>query len=99
MMNKPVFYKRILHDFLQRFDGTDHVIVAALADKRRDEARRQAHSTKGLAASIGAAALSDAATILETTLKTDAACDVELAAFSRELTIVIDGLRTAFTTH
>ncbi len=99
MMNKPMFYKRILHDFLQRFDGTERVIAAALADNRRDEARRQAHSTKGLAASIGAANLSDVAAILENTLKTDAGCDAELAAFSRELTIVIDGLRVAFATH
>jgi two-component system sensor histidine kinase/response regulator len=99
MMNKPLFYKRILHDFLQRFDGTERVIAAALADNRRDEARRQAHSTKGLAASIGASALSDVAAILEAILKTDAACDVELAAFGRELAIVIDGLHAAFATH
>jgi PAS domain S-box-containing protein len=96
MMGKPVFYKRVLNDFLQRFDGVERVIGTALAEGRRDEAKRQAHSAKGLAGSIGATALSEAAARLEQSLAgtTDNASLLE--AFQRELFIVIDGLRDTF---
>ena len=96
MMGKRHFYRKILGDFLQRFDGNERVIATALADDNREEARRQVHSVKGLAASIGAQALSDAAAQLEQALVRDGDPDAELAAFGRELSVVLDGLRNAF---
>jgi two-component system sensor histidine kinase/response regulator len=96
MMGKPVFYKRVLHDFLQRFDGVDRVIDTALAEGRRDEAKRQAHSAKGLAGSIGATALSEAAAKLEQNLAGSIDDAAVLDAFRRELSTVIEGLRPAF---
>ena len=97
MMNKSRLYERVLRDFHQRFrDEADH-IRTALAAGDRDEARRRAHSTKGLAGSIGAVALQAAALRLEAAIA-DATDDqaAALAAYADELQRVIAGIARGF---
>jgi CheY-like chemotaxis protein/nitrogen-specific signal transduction histidine kinase/HPt (histidine-containing phosphotransfer) domain-containing protein len=96
MMGKPVFYERILRDFHQRFVGVERTIAVALANDRREEAKRQAHSIKSLAASVGAMALSAAAAGLEQSIDSNNLSQAELAVLGSELAVVMDGLARTY---
>jgi len=97
MMNKPAFYEKMLKTFHDRYAAAPAVIDAHLAAGGNDDARREAHSVKGVAASIGAGALRDAALALEKALAA-AQPDVsaEIAVFAERLAEVIGGLRAHF---
>ncbi|MGJ8670204.1 MAG: 7TM diverse intracellular signaling domain-containing protein [Oceanococcus sp.] len=58
-------YGRLLQDFLQRYAGSDKDIADLLAKEQRTEARRLAHTVKGLAASLGMKPLQQQALRLE----------------------------------
>ena len=93
---KPSFYERILRDCLLRFDGADRMISNALATGNVAEAERQAHSVKGLAASIGAEPLSDASATLELAIRQGNLTAPALDRFGSELSLVVAGLRAAY---
>lgn len=97
MMNKPALYERVLRDFGQRFANEGAVIRAALAAGDADTAARHAHSTKGLAGSIAARPLQDAAKVLEEAIRSgEAEPQAALAAYEAALATVIGGIRRAF---
>lgn len=97
MMNKVALYEKVLRDFHARFHDETAQIRAALAAGDFDAAKRHAHSTKGLAGTIGALALQDLAKALEETLAADTLPAAELLdAFDGELRIVIDGIAQGF---
>ena len=75
-------------------------LAACLQSGARDEARGIAHSLKGVAATLGADALSQAARTLEDTLRrepddhADAELPIQMATVSRrldELLAIVDG--------
>ena len=95
MMNKRHLYERVLRDFHQRFAEETTLIGNALAAGEREEARRRAHSTKGLAGSIGATALQNASLRLEHAIADSSPDEVAaLESYGQELRQVIDGIAT-----
>ena len=99
MMNKQKLYEKILKDFHQRFQHEAELIRVALDTGDRESARRRAHSTKGLAGSIGAERLQQTAMFLENAIGPDRDLEEEncrLIDFAEALGVVIDGLATAF---
>ena len=97
MMNKPSLYEKILREFHGRFSNEAKRIRIALAEGDLIAAERRAHTTKGLAGSIGAHALQAAALALETPLHLG---EIPPAAvmdqFDEALSIVIDGIGSGF---
>ena len=83
---KETSYRRLMHDFLDQGKGTGERIRAALAGNRQDDALREAHTCKGLAASVGAMRLRDAAAQLER----------ELREGGRDVAAALAGLEDAF---
>ncbi len=97
MMNKTILYERVLRDFHKRFSGEAALIRAALAAQDHHTAERHAHSTKGLADSIGALALQSISKTLEEAIKRQEAYpEQELQDYEAELKIVIDGIGAAY---
>jgi HPt (histidine-containing phosphotransfer) domain-containing protein len=97
MMNKETLYEKVLRDFHARFSNEPTLIRAALAAGDFPTAERRAHSTKGLAGTIGAPGLQRAAKELENTLHDgEIPSETIFAQFERELAIVIDGIAGAF---
>ena len=97
VMNKAALYEKVLRDFHARFSGEATHIRAALATGDFPTAERRAHSTKGLAGTIGAQALQSAAEELESTLHArEMPSEMILARFEGELRIVIEGIASAF---
>lgn len=98
MMNKPPMYERVLRDFYTRFKNTVSEVRFAILHGDREDARRQAHSLKGLAASIGATGLSAAAKDLETALSEPEKPDSGiLETFEVSLQEVLEGLSEQFS--
>ena len=97
MMNKPKLYEKVLRDFHSRFLGETEAIRAAIDSGDLATAERRAHSSKGLAGTIGASALQQAAKALETALRErDAGLEAFFARFADELRQVIDGIARGF---
>ena len=97
MMNKPRLYEKVLRDFHTRFKDEPVQIRALLEAGEHATAERRAHSAKGLAGSIGACDLSNAAKDLETALREETALVGDrLDRFERELRAVLDGIATGF---
>ena len=97
MMNKPAFYEKMLKSFHDRFINAPETVRAHLAAGRLDDARREAHSAKGVSASVGAHRLRDEALALEKAIaggQADVAA--EIAAFSAALDEALAGLRRQF---
>lgn len=98
MMNKETLYEKVLRDFHARFSDEPAVIRAALATGDFSTAERRAHSTKGLAGTIGAPDLQSAAKELESTLHAgEMPSEIIFAQFEHELKIVVDGIALAFS--
>ena len=97
MMHKATLYERVLRDFHTRFRDEAKAIRQMLDKGELTTAQRRAHSTKGLAGTIGAKGLQAAALALENALRlgTD---DTEqrLSDFTQQLQIVIDGIADGF---
>lgn len=97
MMNKPALYEKILRDFHARLHDAPQVIRAMLAGGDFSSAERNAHSLKGLAGTIGALGLQEAARVLEHEIhdgKTPSAA--AFAQFDKEMHTVIDGIAVGF---
>ena len=65
MMNKPAFYEKMLKSFHDRFVEAPATVREHLAAGRIEDARREAHSAKGVSASVSANHLRDRALALE----------------------------------
>jgi HPt (histidine-containing phosphotransfer) domain-containing protein len=96
LMHKATLYEKVLRDFHARFRNQSQLISAALADGDIETARRYAHSTKGLAATIGATALNAAAYYLEQQLTKREHAESALKHFDSELHTVIQGIASGF---
>jgi len=97
MMNKPSLYEKVLRDFHARFIDEAKVIREAIVAGDFPTAERRAHSTKGLAGTIGATALQSAALTLELALKDgQAAPQAVFDQFKDELGIVIASIARGF---
>ena len=91
-------YRKLLHRFATTEADAAERIASALAEQDRALAERLAHTVKGVAGNIGAAAVQKAAADLEKAIKGSApAADIEAARASLEecLAPLIHGLRTA----
>ena len=95
MQGKRRLYIKVLHSFCERYGTADSTIATALAERRREDAEREAHSLRGLAANMGAEALSEAADALERAIREHQPTEWPLAALTLELAQVISGLKTA----
>ncbi len=97
MMNKAPLYEKILRDFHERFRDEAKLVRASIVAGDYVTAERRIHSTKGLAGSIGATGLQDAARMLENALRQDANPDAAaIEHFESELRTVIDGIAQGF---
>jgi HPt (histidine-containing phosphotransfer) domain-containing protein len=97
MMNKISLYQRVLRDFHARFQNETAQIQSALLAGDFDVVKRRVHSAKGLAATIGAHELQEAARRLEQALiGTSDAAESALIDFDQALKKVIDGIDAAF---
>ena len=97
MMNKPSLYEKVLRDFHARFIDEATAISTAVSAGDFRTAERRAHSTKGLAGTIGASGLQNAAKALEQALKDNQAAPESIfAQFADELSIVIGGIARGF---
>lgn len=97
MMNKPELYEKILRDVYARTIDVPKAIRAALDQGDFTTAERQAHTTKGLAGTIGAVDLQSAAAALEKALH---GCQVPSAEifsqFEQALRTVTEGIAVGF---
>ncbi|WP_416336527.1 response regulator [Dechloromonas sp. A34] len=94
-MFRPELYLKSLYAFRRDFSDTMARIRAALAETRRLEARRLAHSIKSVAASLGIRELAETARQIEQALTETAdqtMPEALLAAGEHELNQVMDGL-------
>ena len=97
MMNKPALYEKVLRDFYARFIDEPTVIRQALSSGDFATAERRAHSTKGLAGTIGALNLQNAAKQLENVLHgCEMPPDNVFGQFEQELRTVIEGIALGF---
>jgi HPt (histidine-containing phosphotransfer) domain-containing protein len=97
MLNKPALYEKILRDFHARLIDAPQVIRTMLAGGDFASAERQAHSAKGLAGTIGALDLQNAAMALEKVLHNgEMPSETVFARFDQELRTVIDGIAVGF---
>ncbi len=97
MRFKKTLYEKVLRDFYARFAGEPERIRIALAADNWEEARRMAHSLKGLCATIGALPLAAMAKDLEACLKAqDSDCLDLLQTLDHALEEVLDGIGKAF---
>lgn len=97
MMNKPSLYEKVLRDFHARFIDEAKAIQTAISAGDFRTAERRAHSTKGLAGTIGATGLQDAARALELALKEDQMAPTStFDKFAQELSIVIGSIACGF---
>ena len=87
-------YESLLRKFASRQAGSVAAIRAALAGGDA-EAAREAHSLKGVAATLGALALSEAASNAETALKTGAGVEETLRLLSNSLGTIVEAIRSS----
>jgi len=98
MMNKPKLYEKILRDFYARFADEANALRTAIANGDLADAERRAHSTKGLAGSIGATRLQEAALALEQQLHLGGTpVEAVLDSYEQALNEVITGIRAGFS--
>ena len=88
-LGRPAFYADLLHSFLDSQGSAADRIAQALAQGHQEQAARDAHTLRGLAGTVGAIALQDAAGCLEDGLRSHAALAPEGAE------PLLDALRTA----
>ncbi|MGB3449881.1 MAG: response regulator [Giesbergeria sp.] len=88
-LGRPAFYAELLHRFMDSQGGVAERIAQALAQGHQEQAARDAHTLRGLAGTVGAIALQDAAARLEDGLRSP------VAMSSDEVHSLLDTLRTA----
>jgi HPt (histidine-containing phosphotransfer) domain-containing protein len=88
-------YESLLRKFASRQAGTVTAIRAALAAGDAASAEREAHSLKGAAATLGALALSEAASNTETALKAGVGVEQALGSLSLSLGTVVEAIQSS----
>jgi PAS domain S-box-containing protein len=88
-------YETLLRKFAEQQLDTADAMQAALSKGDAATAERIAHSLKGAAGTLGAAALSEAAASAETAIKTGRGVDAALKSLSVALDPVLAGIRKA----
>jgi two-component system, sensor histidine kinase and response regulator len=88
-------YEALLHKFIEQQGGAGPTIDAALAKGDAATAERAAHSLKGVAATLGANALSEAAARVETTVRNGKDARPELRTLAILLERILADLRAA----
>ncbi len=88
-------YESLLRKFASRQAGTVTAIRAALAAGDAATAEREAHSLKGAAATLGALALSEAASNTETALKAGVGVEQALGSLSNSLGTVVEAIQSS----
>jgi HPt (histidine-containing phosphotransfer) domain-containing protein len=88
-------YESLLRKFASRQAGTVTAIRAALAAGDAASAEREAHSLKGAAATLGALALSEAASNTETALKAGVGVEQALGSLSNSLGTVVEAIQSS----
>lgn len=97
MMNKASLYEKVLRDFHARFIDEPQTIRTAIAGGDLVAAERHAHSAKGLAGTIGAPNLQEAARALEMALhEGNTAPEQALLRFEGELQQVLGSIASGF---
>ncbi len=97
MMNKPALYEKVLRDFHARFMAEPAAIRDAIQAGDFATAERRAHSTKGLAGTIGALDLQKASMDLELALRQgDPLPDGVFQRFENALNTVIASIASGF---
>ena len=89
-------YETLLRKFAEQQSGTSDAIEAALANGDAATAERAAHSLKGAAATLGANALSEAASRAEAAIKSGGDTGPAVQALALALDTALAGLLTAF---
>jgi two-component system sensor histidine kinase/response regulator len=93
LRGNEMLYRNLLLRFRLDHGRADQQIALFLADGKRVEAEREAHSIKGLAGQMAAHALSACAARLERVIQTNGlAVNPALTEFARELAVVMQGL-------
>jgi CheY-like chemotaxis protein len=97
MMNKPALYEKVLRDFHARFMAEPGAIHDAIQAGDFATAERRAHSTKGLAGTIGALGLQNASKELELALRQGEPLPEDVfQRFENELNAVIASIARGF---
>jgi signal transduction histidine kinase/DNA-binding response OmpR family regulator/HPt (histidine-containing phosphotransfer) domain-containing protein len=89
-------YLDLLRQFAANFAPAQQQVAGFLREGRREEAQRLAHSLKGVAATLGANAVADAAAALEHALASDEPPDAALQRLRGELLPLLAGLSARF---
>jgi signal transduction histidine kinase/CheY-like chemotaxis protein len=88
-------YESLLHKFAEQQAGAVEGIRAALEAGDASTAERAAHTLKGVAGNLGAAALAEAAAKAETAVKTGQGVETILDSLSLALAPVVQAIRAA----
>ena len=96
MLNKPKLYEKVLRDFHARFINEAALIKAGIAAGDLATSRRRAHSTKGLAGTIGADDLQAAALALEQALTQEQPDAALVERFASELARILTSIGNGF---
>lgn len=94
--NNLKLYDKLLDRFQSSYESAAQEIAESVASGDHETAERSAHTLKGLAGSLGAASLQEAAARLEKACReheSGSAYEDALAAFGQELAAVIAGIR------
>lgn len=67
--NSPKLYRTLITGFIEKYSHIDNEIYELIIQRKIEEARRMAHSLKGLCGNLGTGDLQDSAMTLETDLK------------------------------
>ncbi len=88
-------YESLLRKFAERQAGSAEAIRAALSGGDASTAEREAHSLKGAASTLGAAALAEHAANVETAIQTGQNVDEVLESLSHSLVALVKAIRAA----
>lgn len=89
-------YRSLLVKFRNEYHQADHEIISLLDQKKMDDARRLAHSIKGVAGNLGARLLYAAGAELEEAIQKNGVDNMSVLTekFAQELTRVVRSLQT-----
>ncbi len=90
-----VLYRKLLFEFVEDYENVVKEVRDNLAAKENENARRTAHTIKGISGNIGAAPLLKASKELELALKSDTPDNLEVLVneFDREITQALESIK------
>ena len=89
-------YESLLRKFAERQVGAAEAIRVALSVGDVSAAEREAHSLKGAASTLGAAALAEQAAKVEVAINTGQNVDEALESLALALSAAVEAIRSAF---